>query len=421
MQILTVSELTAAIKSVLEPNFRGLSVKGEISNFKLQSSGHLYFSMKDAGAQVSAVLFRGSAARLSRMPKDGDQVIATGELSLYAPRGQYQIIIRELQFLGMGEWLLKFHQLKEEIRLRGWFDADKKKPLPKFPKRIGVVTSPTGAVIKDILNVLMRRFPNFHLLLNPVRVQGERAPQEIAGAIAEFNKMSLVDVMIVARGGGSIEDLWAFNEEIVAKAIFESKIPIISAVGHETDFTIADWVADVRAPTPSAAAEIVVAEQANLLAALSSASLAGRQFIRHKFGNAKERLSALKTHPIFRFPQAILSQPMQQLDSARLALRALDPREQVKNFSDRFAPMEGRLIAAAKMIVSQKKERLSAISEHLRSLNPNQLLKKGYAILFMEKDSSIILSAKNLRPNQPFIARLHDGDVTAVAKEIKAP
>ncbi len=421
MQILTVSELTAAIKMVLEPNFRGLSVKGEISNFKLQSSGHLYFSMKDAGAQVSAVLFRGSAARLSRMPKDGDQVIATGELSLYAPRGQYQVIVRELQFLGMGELLMKFHQLKVELASRGWFDPEKKKPLPKFPKRIGVVTSPTGAVIKDILNVLKRRFPNFHLLLNPVRVQGDKAPQEIARAIAEFNQMNLVDVMIVARGGGSIEDLWAFNEEIVAKAIFESKIPVISAVGHETDFTMADWVADVRAPTPSAAAEIVIAEQANLLQALSSSVQAGRQFIRHKFGNAKERLLALKTHPIFRFPLSILSQPMQQLDSARLALRALDPRERVKNFSDRFAPLEGRMTFAAKMIVSQKRERLAAVWEHLRSLNPNNVLKKGYAILFMEKDSSIILSAKSLQPNQTFIARLHDGHVTAVAKEIKNP
>jgi exodeoxyribonuclease VII large subunit len=419
MQILTVSELTAAIKTVLEPTFRGISVKGEISNFKLQSSGHLYFSLKDAGAQVSAVLFRGSAARLSRMPKDGDQVVATGELSLYAPRGQYQIVIREVQFLGMGELLLKFHQLKTELSSRGWFDKEKKKPLPKFPKRIGVVTSPTGAVIKDILNVLKRRFPNFHLILNPVRVQGDKAPQEIARAIAEFNLLGLVDVMIVARGGGSIEDLFAFNEEIVAKAIFESKIPVISAVGHETDFTIADWVADVRAPTPSAAAEIVVAEQANLLQALSNSAQAGRQFVRHKFRNAKEKLFALKTHPIFRYPQSILSQPMQQLDVARLALRALDPREQVKNFSDRIVPLQGRLGMAAKMIVAQKKERLAALWGHLQSLNPNHILKKGYAILFNEKGSSIILSSKNLEQNQTFIAHLHDGHVTAVAKEIK--
>ena len=486
MKILTVTELTTAIKTVLEPNFRGLSVKGEISNFKQQSSGHLYFSLKDAGAQVSAVLFRGSAANLSRMPKDGDQVVANGEISLYAPRGQYQIIVRELQFLGIGELLMKFHQLKEQLKSRGWFDPANKKPLPKFPKRIGVVTSPTGAVIKDILNVLKRRFPNFHLILNPVRVQGEKAPQEIAQAIAEFNRFNLVDVMIVARGGGSIEDLWAFNEEIVAKAIFESNIPVISAVGHETDFTIADWVADVRAPTPSAAAEIVIAEQAQWLKSLSASQQTFRQFIRQKFENAKQRWIDLKTHPVFSFPDSLLAQPIQQLDSARLSLKSLDPlsqiakwrerfrtslfqlqnlyrlkllenekklapakqtfcssprfllvqptqklnqarsslnalipKKQIKNLSEHFNPLKARLSTTMEAQINQKKEKLYGIWEHLKSLNPNHLLKKGYAILFMEKDSSIILSAKNLQPNQTFTARLHDGHVTAVAKQIE--
>ena len=343
MKILTVSELTAAIKTVLEPNFRGISVKGEISNFKQQTSGHLYFSLKDAGAQVSAVLFRGSAANLSRMPKEGDQVVANGEISLYVPRGQYQMIIRELQFLGIGELLMKFHQLKEQLKARGWFDPANKKPLPKFPKRIGVVTSPTGAVIKDILNVLKRRFPNFHLILNPVRVQGDKAPQEIAQAIAEFNRFNLVDVLIVARGGGSIEDLWAFNEEIVAKAIFESKIPVISAVGHETDFTISDWVADVRAPTPSAAAEIVIAEQAQWLKSLSASQQTFRQFIRQKFGSAKQRLTDLKTHPVFSFPLSILAQPIQQLDSSRLSLKSLDPLSQIAKWRERFASSSSQL------------------------------------------------------------------------------
>ena len=486
MKILTVSELTAAIKTVLEPNFRGISVKGEISNFKQQASGHLYFSLKDAGAQVSAVLFRGSAANLSRMPKEGDQVVANGEISLYVPRGQYQMIIRELQFLGIGELLMKFHQLKEQLKARGWFDPANKKPLPKFPKRIGVVTSPTGAVIKDILNVLKRRFPNFHLILNPVRVQGDKAPQEIAQAIAEFNRFNLVDVLIVARGGGSIEDLWAFNEEIVAKAIFESKIPVISAVGHETDFTISDWVADVRAPTPSAAAEIVIAEQAQWLKSLSSSQQTFRQFIRQKFGSAKQRLTDLKTHPVFSFPLSILAQPIQQLDSSRLSLKSLDPlsqiakwkerfassssqlqnsyrfkllekekklapakqifcssprllliqpnqklnqarsslsalkpKNQIKNLAERFAPYATQLSSAMQTNVHQKKEKLYGIWEHLKSLNPNSLLRKGYSILFMEKDASIILSAKNLQPNQTFIARLHDGHVTAVAKQIE--
>ena len=240
MKILSVTELTSAIKAVIEPSFQGIAVKGEISNFKLQSSGHLYFTLKDAGSQISAVLFKGNAACLNKMPKEGDQVVAKGEISLYAPRGQYQIIVRELQFLGLGDLLLKLQQLKEQLQMRGWFDPAHKKKLPKLPKRIGVVTSPTGAVIQDILQVLTRRFAGFHVILNPVKVQGEGAAQEIAQAISDFNRLKLADVLIVGRGGGSIEDLWAFNEEVVAKAIFESDIPIISAVGHETDFTIAD-------------------------------------------------------------------------------------------------------------------------------------------------------------------------------------
>jgi exodeoxyribonuclease VII large subunit len=419
VKILTVSELTAAIKSVLEPAFRGLSVKGEISNFKQQSSGHLYFSLKDAGAQISAVLFRGSAAQLSRMPKEGDQVVAVGEMSLYAPRGQYQIIVRELQFLGLGELLMKFHQLKTTLQGRGWFDADKKKPLPKFPRRIGVVTSPTGAVIRDILNVLKRRFPNFNLILNPVRVQGDQAPREIAEAIELFNRKNLADVLIVARGGGSIEDLWAFNEEIVAKAIFDSKIPIISAVGHETDFTIADWVADVRAPTPSAAAEIVVAEQAQLLQTLGAARAMNRRSMQSRMEQLKRRMNDLKTHSSIRFPMSILAKPIQQLDFVRSSLNAAKPENQIKQFRTRFAPYQARFTQAMRLGIRQKKEKLVRLWEHLQSLNPDNVLQKGYAILFLEKDSSIILSAKNLEIDQPLLARLHDGQVRAVVKTVE--
>src|SRR3990167_8243184 len=231
MKTLTVSELTFAIKSVLEPAFRTIAVRGEISNFKLQSSGHLYFSLKDASAQISAVLFKGNASNLTKMPKEGDQVIAIGDISLYAPRGSYQLVIRELQFLGMGELLLKLHELKAKLQALGWFDPKIKNPLPKLPKRIGVVTSPTGAVIQDILNVLTRRFKGFHVILNPVKVQGEGAASEIAQAIEDMNRYRLADVLIVGRGGGSIEDLWAFNEELAARAIARSAIPVILGGG----------------------------------------------------------------------------------------------------------------------------------------------------------------------------------------------
>lgn len=420
MKVLTVSELTSAIKSVLEPNFQALSVKGEISNFKLQSSGHLYFTLKDAGSQISAVLFKGNAAALTRMPKEGDQVVAKGEISLYAPRGQYQIIIRELQFLGVGELLLKFQQLKEQIKARGWFEPIYKKPLPKLPKRIGVVTSPTGAVIQDILHVLTRRFSGFHVILNPVKVQGEGAAQEIAQAINDFNRQNLVDVLIVGRGGGSIEDLWAFNEEIVAKAIFESKIPIIAAIGHETDFTIADWVADVRAPTPSAAAEIAMAEKAQLLKILSNIRQACHLRISQQISQNKQRLAAIYRHPMLSSPYTLLSQPIQQLDSIRSSLESLKPLNQINQWKQRLSPFPNRFATIAQMNLAEKKERLKRIWDHLRSVNPQNLLQKGYAILFSEKNPSIILSVKDLEKNQNFTALLHDGRIAATANHIES-
>lgn len=396
MKVFTVSELTFAIKSVLEPNFRAISVQGEISNFKAQTSGHLYFSLKDAGSQVSSVLFKGNAASLSRMPKEGDQVIAKGEISLYAPRGQYQIVIRELQFLGLGELLLKLHQLKEQLQMRGWFDPERKKPLPQLPRRIGVVTSPTGAVIRDILHILTRRFDGFQVVLNPVKVQGEGAAQEIAQAIIDFNKYRLADVLIVGRGGGSIEDLWAFNEEIVAKAIFESKIPVISAVGHETDFTIADWVADVRAPTPSAAAEIAIAEKANLLLYLERAEQSCRERIVQQVGQYRQRLAALQKHPLLSSPYGVLAPAIQRLDDFSRQLERVHPR----------------------LRIAEGWDRLNRVKHHLNSLHPNNVLKKGYTILFSPKDDSIILSAKDLQPGQTFRALFHDGKAAATVNEV---
>lgn len=419
MKTLTVSELTAAIKAFLEPNFRGVSVSGEISNFKLQSSGHLYFSLKDKEAQLSAVLFRGNAASLTRLPKEGDQVVVKGEISLYAPRGQYQLVVRELEFAGIGELLLKLHQLKETLKIRGWFDEAQKKSLPRHPRRIGVVTSPTGAVIQDILNVLTRRFSGLHVILNPVKVQGAGAAQEIAKAIDDFNRYQLADLLIIGRGGGSIEDLWAFNEEIVAKSIFESQIPIISAVGHETDFTIADWVADVRAPTPSAAAEIAIAEKSNLLKFLNQAELLSRQRIHQQLKQLQQRLRDLKKHPLLSSPYTLLAQPLQQLDDFRNRLEILKPSNQINQLSQRLLPYPERMKGAMNALLREKKERLKRLFEHLSSLNPKQILKKGYTILFSENDDSIILSAREIAPDQPFKALLHDGHISAIAKSVK--
>jgi exodeoxyribonuclease VII large subunit len=439
MKTVTVSELTFAIKSLLEPAFRAVCVQGEISNFKLQTSGHLYFSLKDPNSQISCALFKGNASKLTRLPKEGDQVIAIGELSLYAPRGQYQLIVRELQFHGMGELLLKFEQLKETLRARGWFDRQKK-PLPKLPKRIGVITSPTGAVIQDILHILTRRFAGFHVILNPVKVQGEGAANEIAQAIYDFNKYDLADVLIVGRGGGSIEDLWAFNEEIVAKALFESKIPTISAVGHETDVTIADWVADVRAPTPSAAAEIVIAEKANLIKFLLQASQLSAHRVQDQIRQSRYHLTALQKHPLLSSPYNLLSQPIQKLDdiqtdlqmSLRMKLDAfrtrlhanfkrletLSPASQTAQFKQRLSTYPARLKAATETTLRQKKEQLRALTEHLSSLNPKNVLKKGYSILFSEKDHSIILSAKEIQTGEKLTALLPDGQLFATVDKV---
>jgi exodeoxyribonuclease VII large subunit len=417
-------------------------VRGEISNLKLQSSGHLYFNLKDEGAVLSAALFRGSAAHLPRMPKEGDQVIAKGEITVYAPRGGYQIVVRELQFQGAGELLLKLHQLKETLQARGWFDPARKKALPKLPKRIGVVTSPTGAVIQDILNVLTRRFAGFSALLYPVKVQGDGAAQEIAKAIYDMNRYRLADVLIVGRGGGSIEDLWAFNEEIVAKAIFDSEIPVISAVGHETDVTIADWAADVRAPTPSAAAEMAIAEKANLLQGLQRVSLACKQFLAQKIRERKTGLGALARHPLFSQPHSLLAERWMRLDHLANALEDRRPSRQIAEQRERLAERLRRLdeTMRAKLalnrsrfstqallagldrsmqsLLTRRQDLLRRETASMQALHPDNLLKKGYAILFSEMDDSIILSAKQLTPKQTFTARFADGNVRAEALEI---
>jgi len=440
-KILSVTELTFAIKAALEHSFRTVSVRGEISNLKIQSSGHLYFSLKDSGAQLSAVLFKGNASQLSKLPKDGDQVVAFGELSIYPPRGGYQLITRELQFLGVGELLLRLHHLKELLTQRGWFDPEHKKPLPKLPRRIGVITSPTGAVIQDILNVLTRRFKDFHVILNPVKVQGEGAAQEIAGAIYDFNKFDLADVLIVGRGGGSIEDLWAFNEEIVVQAIFESSIPIISAIGHETDHTLSDYASDVRAPTPSAAAEMVIAEKANLLKFLFQMRNHLQQRMEQQLLEKKQKLLALQRHPLFSSPYTLLSPSIQRLDDLqtgieqaikrqvaqyRMRLESMNQRVKLANPIQRIEEWKKRLVAfseqlqlAMYQILGKKKENYQRIVNHLHSLHPHRLLQKGYAILFAEKTNSVILSAGEITPKQTIRAMLYDGQLKATIESIQ--
>ncbi len=381
LPILSVSQLTHAIKLSLEATFPLVCVQGEISNFKKQASGHLYFSLKDNNAQIAVVMFRGEAVQLRQLPKDGDQVIVRGELNVYAPRGNYQLIIRELRPVGLGELLLKLEALKAKLQQRGWFDKSTKKLLPRYPRKIGVVTSPTGAVIQDILNVLTRRFAGFHLILNPVRVQGEGAANEIARAIDDFNKFALVDVIIVARGGGSIEDLWAFNEENVAAAIHNSLIPVVSAVGHETDFTVADLVADVRAPTPSAAAEMVIAERAHQVQFLSQAEKRLVQNMTQLLRQYRQRLRDLLRHPLLASPTKLLGLWMQRLDDLRQALdQGLDVR--LKNLRLHLTALHRQALSLRPSVqIRHLRQRLAQFDQALCSSIKTRLSNLQQAIL----------------------------------------
>ncbi len=367
--ILSVSEITQAIKLTLEGTFPRVWVKGEVSNPKLQTSGHFYFSLKDDFAQIPCVCFRGDLTKVAMVPKAGDQILVRAEMSLYPPKGAYQLLVRELIAVGMGDQLIKLELLKQKLQKLGYFSPERKRLLPRFPKRIGVVTSPTGAVIQDIITVLERRMKGFHLVLNPVRVQGEGADVEIAAAIKHFNEYKLADVLIVGRGGGSFEDLAPFNSELVATAIFNSEIPIVSAVGHETDFSVADMVADVRAATPSQAAEIISHDQQEMLEKLEKYSKRISQGVNKDLHNKYAQLFKLIKHPVFTSPTYLLSSSQQMLD---------DKIEQ--------------LDAVIKRKLMQASQDLTRFKKSLEIAKPsNQIQKRRFNLLQYEKNIQIAL------------------------------
>ena len=439
--IFTVSELTYAIKCLLEPEFQNVRLQGEISNLKKQSSGHLYFSLKDDQSQISAVMFRGSASKLQAPPKNGDQVEILGELSIYPPRGNYQILVKELKPVGIGALLLKLEELKREIHKRGWFGKELKKSLPTLPRRIGLVTSPTGAAVRDILNVLTRRAGNVHVILNPVRVQGAEAAKEIAQAIDQFNRFQLADVLIVGRGGGSLEDLFAFNEEIVAKAIHESEIPIICAVGHETDHCIAEYVADLRAPTPSAAAELVVAEKSQQKKQVEQLKKRIIERVRSQVRESRLKLEGIARQQVFSSPYALLATAIQRLDllkndidqamltqikegkqyliSMQRELRSLNPMRQIHHLRQRFQDISRSIDSGWKKSFERWKQRLEKVTATLQALDPKNVLKNGYSILFSEKEKSVIKSVRQLKEGTAVKILLSDGEASASVQEIK--
>lgn len=438
--ILSVTQLTTSIKNCLENRFKTVHVQGEVTNITYQSSGHIYFSLKDQSAQLSCVLFRGNAQRLSFKPKAGDKVVVYGEISVYPPRGSYQLICRTLKQAGVGSLLLQLHELKKKLQEKGYFEKSHKTPLPPYPKTIGVITSPTGAVIQDIINVLKRRHAGFHVVLYPVKVQGDGAAQEIAKAIWEANKHNIADVLIVGRGGGSLEDLWPFNEEIVADALFASTLPVIAAVGHETDFSITDFVADIRAPTPSAAAEMVMREQAQQIEFLANAQNQLDTHLKNLIKYHKERLSRYAKHPLFASPYGLLNIQMQKMDDVTTRLQVAikhhfekgilrlkniseslsrnSPQKRISQLEKRLEELHTYICHSTKKKVEDKKRNFSALLAHLQSIDPKNLLQKGYCISFDEKSGSVIMSASSLKEGETAKILYHDGEALVEARKI---
>jgi exodeoxyribonuclease VII large subunit len=323
--VYTVSELTRTVRGVLETEFDSVWVEGEISNLRIPASKHAYFVLKDEKSQIRCVMFRGSRSKMKYQPQDGDHVHLFGRFTVYDARGEYQIIVENLEPVGLGALQKAFEQLKEKLAKEGLFDDERKKPLPEFPWKVGVITSATGAAVRDVLNIIRRRNPKVSVLINPVKVQGEGSAEEIATAIEEMNRLQDVDVLIVGRGGGSIEDLWAFNEEVVARAIARSKIPVVSAVGHEIDFTIADFVADLRAPTPSAAAELTVPVLQDVMGQLAYLTRQAFLLTGRPIEEFKTHLQRLLGRRFFRDPLHVLSPVAQRMDDLNLRLtRSLD-------------------------------------------------------------------------------------------------
>ena len=383
-QVYTVTHLTRQIKELLENSFPRLWVEGELSNFKRHTSGHLYFTLKDENAQISCAMWRFRAGTLPFAPESGMKVLVEGDVQVYEKGGNYQLIIQQIQPAGIGALQLAFEQLKRKLHAEGLFDASHKKPLPAFPERIGVITSPTGAAIRDIISVLTRRFPGIEILLYPVRVQGDGAAQEIAEAIADFNRYGEADLLIVGRGGGSLEDLWAFNEEIVARAIYASGIPIISAVGHEVDYSIADFVADHRAPTPSAAAEIAVRDRREVSGELNYYQEKLATVFRKQIDNQRTRLQRIQEGYGFRRPLDMIYQSNQRLDELQRSIGA-----------------------SLNYYLQLQRSRLEKLEQQLRAINPEAILQRGFSICY--KDGEIVKDIAQLEENDPVRIQLAQG------------
>lgn len=439
-KVFTVAELTRQIRGTLETKFGAVWVQGEISNYKLHPSGHQYFTLKDQRAAIACVIFRNTLPPTAQPISDGAQVQVYGNVSVFEARGQYQLSVQILQTRGAGLLQAKFEALKRRLEAEGLFDPARKRPLPKFPKRIGIVTSPSGAAIRDMLNVLRRRAPNVAVIISPVRVQGLGAAAEIATAINELaapeGPWGPVDVIVIARGGGSIEDLWEFNEEIVARAIFNSALPVVSAVGHEIDFTIADFVADLRAPTPSAAAELIVSDSAELGRRVNELANCLQKYLRNFLTQSQTRLRFLSERTLARELTQRLRDAQQQLDlttellrrrlkqfviDARAALssqaqslRSHDPKRELVARRNSLVDLHRRFAAQAPRLLQNAQERFRRIEGILRVLGPEATLRRGYSIT-TDAAGNVIQTAKAVPRGSRIKTRVADG---AFASEV---
>lgn len=383
----SVSELTAHIRDIidLDPSLKRVLVRGELSNYKVYSSGHRYFTLKDSEAALSCVMFRSDAERVRFRPENGMSVLCSGQVSVYARDGKYQLYVRQMQPDGVGDLYVAFEQLKARLQSEGLFASEHKKPIPVMPSRIAVVTSASGAAVRDIIRVLGKRWPLSKVIVLPVRVQGEEASREIAAAIRYANRWKVADLIIAGRGGGSMEDLWAFNEEVTARAIYDSEIPVISAVGHEPDFTIADFTADRRAATPSNAAELAVPEREKVLESLAVTQLRADRAVRRILDSGARRLESLSSRPIMESPMAFIDQ------------RRLDV--------DRFAE---RMDAAERHVLSENRQKYIRLVSALEALSPLRVLARGYSVVTLP-DGTVVRRSEQAAPGSLLRVRLSEG------------
>jgi exodeoxyribonuclease VII large subunit len=433
-RIWPVRELVGQVRELIEQEYGDVWVEGEISNFRPAPSGHVYFTLKDADAQLPIVLFRRQAMLLRFRPEDGLRVLVRGRVSVYEQRGQMQLVAETMEPVGAGSLQLAFEQLKQRLKAEGLFDADNKLPLPAFPRTVGIVTSPTGAVIRDFLNIVARRHSGLSVLLFPVSVQGDQAPAEIEAAIAELNESGLVDVIVLARGGGSLEDLAAFNSERVARAIASSRLPVVSAVGHETDFTIADFVADLRAPTPSAAAELITEAQHKIAEHLASQSHRLDRAVRFQLLQARQRLTRIPVSRAEARMNTLLHRQNQRLDDlsfrqgaalgsyfnqhqrriADLTAAVLrhDPRQGLAHAREHLQAYRTRLDLTIERKLQASRSTTNALNARLHSLSPLAVLDRGYALV-LDANGCLIRSTTQLAAGDKVVTRVSDGSFTS--------